>query len=291
MLICTNVHDFEKFAARSREDGYVMTPRSPHLPFMATEAGKAIAAATRVRQHDVAVVLGSGWAPAADEFGEPVAELSFEDLPGFAPPGVIGHAGQVRSIVVGNKRVLVFLGRTHLYEGHGEKAVAHSVRVAAAAGCHTVMLTNAAGSLREDWQVGQPVLVSDHINFTARSPLTGPTFTDLTQLYSPRLRALARNVDPSLVEGVYAAMPGPHYETPAEIRMLAIMGADVVGMSTVLEAIAARAAGLEVLALSLVTNLAAGISGEILDHADVLQAARDCAKRMGQLLADVTAQL
>ncbi len=294
---CVSVHNIResmKSANRSGEDDSVMTPRSPrsspHLPFMATEAGKAIAAASRIRQHDIAVVLGSGWSPAADEFGESVAELSVDELPGFNTPGVAGHAGVVRSVKVADKRVLLFLGRTHLYEGHGEKAVAHSVRVAAASGCGTVMLTNAAGALREDWQVGQPVLVSDHINFTARSPLIGPTFTDLTQLYSPRLRALAREVDPSLVEGVYAAMPGPHYETPAEIRMLRTMGADLVGMSTVLEAIAARAVGMEVLALSLITNLAAGIGGERLDHNDVLAASRASAKRMGVLLADVIAR-
>ncbi|MGH3429241.1 MAG: purine-nucleoside phosphorylase [Mycobacteriales bacterium] len=269
----------------------VTTSRKSHLPFMATEAGKAIAAASRVHNHDVAVVLGSGWAHAADEFGDPIVELSVEELPGFSVPGVAGHAGQVRSVPVGGSRVLVFLGRTHLYEGHGEKAVAHSVRVAAATGCRTVMLTNAAGSLRPEWSVGQPVLVSDHINFTARSPLVGPAFTDLTDLYSPRLRALARAADPSIKEGIYAAMPGPHYETPAEIRMLRTVGADMVGMSTVLEAIAARAAGLEVLALSLITNPAAGITGEKLDHADVLAAARDSAKNMGTLLRDVITRL
>lgn len=258
---------------------------------MATEAGKAIAAATGIRQHDVAVVLGSGWAPAADEFGDPIAELSVAELPGFSPPSVTGHAGKVLSTSVGSKRVLIFLGRTHLYEGFGEKAVVHGVRVAAAAGCSTVMLTNAAGTLREDWATGQPVLMSDHLNFTSRSPLVGPNFVDLTDLYSPRLRALAREVDPSLVEGIYAAMPGPHYETPAEIRMLRTLGADLVGMSTVLEAIAARAAGLEVMGLSLVTNVAAGITGEPLNHNEVLETGRVSAKQMGSLLAEVITAL
>ncbi len=293
--LCTHTSNLTDIADRSGEDGSVTTPRGPrsgtNLPFMATEASKAISAASRARHHDVAVVLGSGWSPGADEFGDPVAELSVDGLPGFSTPGGAGHAGVVGSVQVLGKRVLLFLGRTHLYEGHGEKAVAHSVRVAAASGCATVMLTNAAGSLREEWQVAQPVLVSDHINFTARSPLTGPTFTDLTQLYSPRLRALAREVDPLLAEGVYAAMPGPHYETPAEIRMLRTVGADLVGMSTVLEATAARAAGLEVLALSMITNLAAGIGSEQLDHEEVLAAGRASAKRMGVLLADVIARM
>jgi len=187
--------------------------------------------------------------------------------------------------------VLVFLGRTHLYEGLGVAPVAHAVRVAAAAGCTTVVLTNAAGGLREGYTVGQPVLIRDHLNLTGRSPIAGPTFVDLTDLYSARLRHLARAVDPSLTEGVYAALPGPHYETPAEIRMLRLIGADLVGMSTALEAIAARAAGCEVLALSLVTNLAAGLSGKPLDHAEVLAAGHSAAARMGDLLAEVVTRL
>ena len=150
------------------------------------------------------------------------------------------------------------LGRTHLYEGRGVDAVAHGVRTAAAAGCRTVVLTNAAGGLARGHGVGEPVLISDHLNLTGRSPLRGPRFVDLTDLYSPRLRALAREIDPTLAEGVYAGLPGPHFETPAEIRMLRMLGADLVGMSTVLEAIAARAEGVEVFGLSLVTNLAAG---------------------------------
>ena len=145
----------------------------------------------------------------------------------------------------------------------------------------------------------QPVLISDHLNLTGRSPLAGPPppepypsrFTDLTDLYSPRLRALARAADPGLAEGVYAALPGPHYETPAEIRMLRSLGADLVGMSTVHETIAARAAGAEVLGVSLVTNLAAGITGEPLSHAEVLAAGAASATRMGTLLADVVARL
>ncbi len=206
------------------------------------------------------------------------------DLPGFVAPGAIGHSGRLWSVPVGDKRVLVMLGRTHLYEGKGVEAVAHGVRTAVAAGCRTVVLTNAAGGLREGMQVGQPVLISDHVNMTARSPLVGANFVDLTDLYSPRLRELARGIDPSLAEGVYAGLPGPHFETPAEIRMLRGLGVDLVGMSTVLEAIAARAEGAEVFGLSLVTNLAAGLSGQPLNHQEVLDAGRAAASRMGKLL-------
>jgi purine-nucleoside phosphorylase len=167
------------------------------------------------------------------------------------------------------------------------------VRTAVAAGCQVVVLTNAAGGIRAGYQVGQPVLIADHINLTGRSPLAGPPppegygsrFVDLTDLYSARLRALARQADPGLAEGVYAAMPGPHYETPAEIRMLATVGADLVGMSTVLEAIAARHLGAEVLAISLVSNLAAGLAPSGLDHAEVVAAGQAAAGRMGALLA------
>jgi purine-nucleoside phosphorylase len=191
---------------------------------------------------------------------------------------------------VGDKRALVFLGRTHLYEGRGVGAVAHAVRTAAATGARLIVLTNAAGGIREGMKPGDPVLISDHLNLTATSPLTGATFVDLTDLYSPRLRELARQIDPSLTEGVYAQLPGPHFETPAEIRMLRGLGADLVGMSTVLEAIAARAAGAEVFGLSLVTNLAAGMTGEPLNHEEVLATGRAAAARMGDLLAELVAR-
>ena len=257
----------------------------------AAAAAAVLAERSGAPAHDVAVVLGSGWVPAADALGTPDAEGSVEELPGFLPPAVAGHSGRWRSVQVGVRRVLVLLGRTHLYEDRGTDAVVHGVRTAAAAGCRALVLTNAAGGLRDGMTVGQPVLVADHLNLTARSPLVGPRFVDLTDLYSARLRALAREVDPSLEEGVYAALPGPHYETPAEIRMLRTMGADLVGMSTALEAVAARAEGLEVLAVSLVTNLAAGITGEPLDHAEVLAAGAASASRVGRVLAQVVAAL
>jgi purine-nucleoside phosphorylase len=254
---------------------------------LADEAAAELRERVRVRSHDVAVVLGSGWLPAVDALGKTVAEVSTSDLPGFAPSTVPGHSGTVRSVRAGERRVLVFLGRTHLYEGHGVRTVVHGVRTAAASGCRTVVLTNGCGGVREAWPPGTPVLISDHVNLTATSPLEGPSFLDLTDLYSSRLRSLCRDVDRTLEEGVYVQLPGPHYETPAEIRMVRALGGDLVGMSTALEAIAARQAGLEVLGISLVTNLAAGISAEPLDHAEVLATGRAAASRIGRLLGEV----
>jgi purine-nucleoside phosphorylase len=257
----------------------------------AHEAARAIAERTGVGRHDVAVVLGSGWAPAVKVLGEPTAVLPMDELPGFTTPTAAGHGGQVLSVPLGPHRVLVLVGRIHAYEGHDLADVVHPVRTACAAGADTVVLTNAAGGLRGDFAVGQPVLISDHLNLTARSPLVGAQFVDLVDAYSPQLRALAREIDPSLTEGVYAGLPGPHYETPAEIRMLRTLGADLVGMSTVHETIAARAAGARVLAVSLVTNLAAGMTGEPLSHAEVLEAGRQSATAMGSLLSSVISRL
>jgi len=270
-------------------------------PYAAAAASAArLARLTGMAGHDVAVVLGSGWARAADQLGGAVAEVPLADLGGFPEPTVGGHVGSVRSVVLtaaatGPTRVLLFLGRSHLYEGHSAATVVHGVRTAVASGCRVIVLTNAAGGIRTGYRVGQPVLISDHLNLTGRSPLAGPPppegypsrFTDLTGLYSPRLRALARNADPDLTEGVYAALPGPHYETPAEISMLRTLGADLVGMSTVLEAIAARHLGAEVAAISLVSNLAAGLAPHGLDHAEVVAAGQAAVGRMGALLASV----
>lgn len=258
---------------------------------LAAQAAHALAGRTGVAGHDVAVILGSGWAPAVAELGDPVAVVPMAELPGFSPPAAAGHGGQVLSVRLGDHRVLVFLGRIHAYEGYDLRHVVHPVRTAGAAGAHTVVLTNAAGGLRDEYTVGQPVLISDHLNLTARSPLVGAQFVDLTDAYSHRLRTLAREIDPSLAEGVYAGLPGPHYETPAEIRMLRTLGADLVGMSTVHETIAARAAGAQVLAVSLVTNLAAGMTGVPLSHDEVLEAGRQSATRMGSLLGSVISRL
>jgi purine-nucleoside phosphorylase len=258
---------------------------------VAQQAAAAIRERTGVEEHDVAVILGSGWAPAAAELGAPTAVLPMGELPGFSSPTAEGHGGDILSVRTGDHRVLVFVGRIHAYEGHDLCHVVHPVRAACAAGAHTVIMTNAAGGLRADFVVGQPVLISDHLNLTARSPLVGAQFVDLVDAYSPRLRALAREVEPELADGVYAGLPGPHYETPAEIRMLRTLGADLVGMSTVHETIAARAAGAEVLAVSLVTNAAAGMTGQPLNHDEVLAAGSQSATRMGSLLASVISRL
>ena len=265
-------------------------------PYQAAQASAGrLAELSGQDRHDVAVVLGSGFAPAAAGLGPVDAEIPLADLGGFPPPTVPGHVAMARSLTIGPARVLVYLGRVHLYEGHEVASVVHGVRTAAAAGCRVVVLTNAAGGIRAGYRAGQPVLIRDHLNLTGRSPLTGPPppagfaprFTDLTGAYSLRLRALAHGVDPALAEGVYAALPGPHYETPAEIRMLRVLGADLVGMSTVLETIAARHLGMEVLAISLVTNLAAGLTDHGLDHGEVVTAGAEAAGRMGALLAGI----
>ena len=254
---------------------------------LAAAAADRLRELTGVDKHDVALVMGSGWLPAVDALGEATAELSTTDLPGFSASAVQGHAGKLRSVRAGDKNLLVFLGRTHFYEGRGVRAVVHGVRTAAAAGCRVMVLTNGCGGLKETWTPGTPVLISDHINLTATSPIEGAHFVDLTDLYSSRLRTLCKEVDPSLDEGVYVQFPGPHYETPAEIRMVRTIGGDLVGMSTVLEAIAAREAGMEVLGISLVTNLAAGMTGQALNHEEVLEAGRAAASRMGELLGAI----
>ncbi len=253
----------------------------------AAEAAAVLAEKTGVPRHDIALVMGSGWLPAVDALGEATAEISTTELPGFAASTVVGHSGTIRSVRAGEKNLLVFLGRTHFYEGLGVRSVVHGVRTAAAAGCGTIVLTNGCGGLDESWTPGTPVLISDHINLTATSPIEGANFVDLTDLYSPRLRALCRETDPTLDEGVYIQFPGPHYETPAEIGMARAIGGSLVGMSTTLEAIAAREAGMEILGISLVTNLAAGITGEPLNHEEVLEAGRSAATRMGQLLSSI----
>jgi purine-nucleoside phosphorylase len=259
-------------------------------PFdVAKAAATVIAERTGAATHDVALVLGSGWGQTADLIGPTLATVDNADVPGFHAAAVAGHSGSMRSIAIGDsgRRALVYGTRTHFYEGRGVRAVVHAVRTASEAGCSTIVLTNGCGGLNPAWAPGTPVLISDHINLTATSPLEGPTFVDLTDLYSPRLRAIAREVDPTLDEGVYVQFPGPHYETPAEVQMAKRIGGDLVGMSTTLEAIAARHVGLEVLGISLVTNLAAGISDEPLSHQEVIDAGQAAAGRCGRLLAAV----
>ena len=262
-------------------------------PFeIARIAAAEIAERTGVEKHDIALTLGSGWAKAADLIGETTATIPGFEITGFSKPALEGHVGTLRSVLLpSGKRALVIGARTHYYEGHGVRAVVHGIRTAAAAGCRTVVITNGCGGLREEWAPGTPVLISDHINLTATSPIEGANFVDLTDVYSPRLRAIAKEIDPDLDEGVYVQFRGPHYETPAEVRMAGILGGDLVGMSTSLEAIAARQSGLEVLGISLVTNPAAGISKTPLNHEEVLEAGREAAQRCGRLLAAVVAKI
>ena len=257
----------------------------------ATAAAREIAKRTGVASHDVALVMGSGWVTAVDALGTPAYECDAHEITGFAAPAVEGHSGKVRSYEIksGNKtiRALVFLGRTHLYEDKGMEPVVHGVRTAVKAGCNIVILTNACGGINPKYKVGEPVLIRDHISLTAASPLSGATFVDLTDLYSKRIREIVKSEDASLQEGVYVHWRGPTYETPAEILMMRTMGADLVGMSTVPEAIAAHALGAEVLGISLVSNAAAGMTGEKLNHEEVIAAGKAAASRMGELLKNV----
>ena len=229
---------------------------------------------------------------AADLIGETTATIPAPEVTGFSKPALEGHVGTLRSILTADgRRVLVIGARTHFYEGHGVRRVVHSVRTAAATGAKTMVLTNGAGGIRHTWKPGQPVLISDHINLTGASPLEGATFIDLTDLYSTRLRDVARSIDPTLDEGVYCQFRGPQYETPAEVQMAKAIGGHIVGMSTALEAIAARQAGMEILGFSLITNMAAGIQTTPLSHAEVIEAGREAEPVISDLLARVVAAL
>lgn len=268
-------------------DAHPLDDRSVDPKEVAREAAAQIAAKTGVARHDIALTLGSGWGKAADLIGETVAEFPATEITGFSKPAVEGHVGTIRSIrTASGHHVLIIGARTHFYEDHGVRRVVHSVRTAAATGAKIMVLTNGAGGLKESWGPGTPVLISDHLNLTAASPLEGAMFIDLTDLYSSRLRDLARTVEPSLDEGVYVQFRGPHYETPAEVQMAGRMGGHIVGMSTALEAIAAREAGMEVLGFSLITNLAAGL-GEPLSHAEVIAAGKDAEPVISKLLAEI----
>ncbi|MFT2689688.1 purine-nucleoside phosphorylase [Clavibacter zhangzhiyongii] len=259
---------------------------------IARQAARQIAELTGVERHDVALTLGSGWGRAADLIGETTATIPATEVVGFSKPALEGHVGSLRSVLLpSGRRALVIGARTHYYEGHGVRRVVHSVRTAAATGATTMILTNGAGGIKRHWTPGTPVLISDHINLTADSPLEGATFVDLTDLYSARLRAIAHEVEPDLDEGVYCQFRGPHYETPAEVRMAEAIGGHIVGMSTALEAIAAREAGMEVLGMSLITNLAAGIQETPLSHEEVIEAGRAAEGRIGGMLARIVGAL
>lgn len=259
---------------------------------LASEAADAIRRASGIDTIDIALVLGSGWRDAEEQLGEAVVSIPAGDVPGFSVSGVAGHGGTltIRALRSGG-HALILGARTHLYEGRGVDPVAHGVRTAAKLGATTLILTNGCGSTVPEWGPGTAVLLRDHINLTGTSPIRGANFVDLTDAYSPRLRDLARTIDPDLPEGVYAQFPGPHYETPAEVKMARLLGADLVGMSTALETIAAREAGLEVLGISLVTNQAAGFAPAPLSHAEVLQAGAEAAPRLAKLLSDIVNEM
>lgn len=262
-------------------------------PFqVAQDAATQISEKTGVDRHDIALTLGSGWAKAADLIGETTATIPATEITGFSKPALEGHVGSLRSILLpSGKRALVIGARTHFYEDHGVRRVVHSVRTAAATGAKVMILTNGAGGIKETWTPGTPVLISDHINLTATSPLEGATFVDLTDLYSKRLRDLARTIDPGLDEGVYCQFRGPHYETPAEVQMAKTIGGHIVGMSTALEAIAARQSAMEVFGMSLITNLAAGIQKTPLSHAEVIDAGKAAEPVISALLAKIVAAI
>lgn len=257
----------------------------------------------RLGQHRCAIVLGSGWAAAADTLGHVTAQLRADELEGVPAPTVQGHGGLWRSLDVsgtaelaGAGPVLCVQGRSHLYEGHTVPTVVQGVRAAVLAGCEVVVLTNAAGSLRPEVALGTTVVLADQLNLTGSNPMVGAAppeglpsrFVDVTDLYSARLRTELARRRPERPEGVYAGLVGGSFETPAEIRMLGVMGADLVGMSTVLESIAARHLGAEVVGLSLVTNLAAGLQDKV-DHLEVLDVGVGSVDRMASTLADVLA--
>jgi purine-nucleoside phosphorylase len=276
-----------------------MTRTRSDDPFeQAVRAARVLAEVTKARTHDIYVALGSGWAAAADLLPTG-SDVSMDSLPGFATPSALGHRNVLRSLELDGRRVLLGLGRVHLYEGHGPAAVTHAVRTAVAAGCRTVVLTNACGSMRPEWPIGAPVLLADQINFTGVSPMPGPPpptpwpgrFVPLGDLYSTRLRAIVRAVEPDIPEGIYVGFHGPEFETPAEIRMARAWGGDLVGMSTVLEAIAGRHMGAEILGLGLVTNLAAGMSEIPLDGEHVIAVAAQAAPRVADLLQRVLKRL
>ena len=264
-------------------------------------AATTIAQRSERERHDVAVVLGSGLGAFVDALEDRV-DIPYSELPGFPRPTIPGHAGIAHSARVGQVRVLVLEGRAHAYEGLGMDQVVFGVRSAVTAGCHTVILTNAAGGCRPDLEPGDLVMIRDHLDLAGRNPLVGPNdpalgprFPDLTHLYDPELRALfarvAARAGIRLTEGVYAWFLGPTYETPAEVQMAIVLGADLVGMSTVPEAIAARHLGARVAGLSLVTNKAAGLAGRPLSHDEVAEEGRAAADRIARLLLGVLAEL
>lgn len=265
---------------------------------MTTHADTVASAADLVRQKlgddlTVALILGSGLGGLADRLEDAVS-LPFRAIPGFPPMSVTGHAGRLVAGTLGGRRVIVAAGRYHLYEGHSLETVALPTRVLHASGVRTLFVSNAAGGINRTLRPGDLMVIEDHINLIGRSPLTGPQradearFPDMSSPYDPAfiaaLRATALETEIPVAGGVYAALLGPSYETPAEVRMLERLGADAVGMSTVPEVLVARGLGMRVAGVSCITNVAAGMSNTPLSHADVLETTSRVAQRFERLV-------
>jgi purine-nucleoside phosphorylase len=267
---------------------------------MIDEAAAAVRARLDGRRPEVAVVLGSGLGQFAERLTDAV-RMRYTDIPHFPPPTVMGHSGELVVGTLAGRCVLVQSGRFHMYEGHPAELTALPVRLFSRLGVGTVILTNAAGGIRRSFGSGTVMLIADHVNLSFRNPLFGPSlpgeirFPDMSDPYDPALRALAREVARTrripLSEGVYAGLLGPSYETPAEIRMLERLGADAVGFSTVIEVIAARAAGLRCLGFSAITNPAAGVTPNKLDHLEVMDVAYRVAGELAALIEGVVEAL
>ena len=277
-----------------------MTLSRPELHDRAGEAAEFVRTAVGAVP-SIAVVLGSGLGPLADRLGDRQA-VPYSEIPNFPVTGVVGHPGNLVVGSLGGARVLYLQGRFHFYEGHDLAAVTFPVRVLRRLGVEVLVLTAATGGIHPDFRAGEVVCLTDHLNLIGANPLRGPNddrigprFPDMTEVYSRRLQAVARDeagrLGMTLRSGVYACLPGPSYETPAEIRMLRALGADVVGMSTVPEAIVARHSGMEVLAFAVVTNAAAGVSGEAIRHQDVLEAGARAVPRLGGLIDAVVRRI
>jgi purine-nucleoside phosphorylase len=266
----------------------------------ATQTAKVIRSHIGSEKPDVAIILGSGLGRLADKIADRKV-VPYHEVPGFPSPTVVGHSGAVVAGQLGGKRVVALSGRFHMYEGHDASLAGFPVRVLHELGAPTLIVTNAAGGIRRSFKPGDIMLIRDHINMMFRNPLTGAVeagderFPDMSDPYDPKLGQLAREVAKAqgvaLAEGVYCALLGPTYETPAEVKMLTVLGADAVGMSTVPEVIVARARGMRVLGFSCITNLACGLSDQPITHAEVLETTMIVGERMSALVTEIARRL